>query len=56
MLARRRKAEYEEAVALQRGILPHKDIYKEKVFLKELMIDITYKRQRTEEKGAQQIA
>ena len=49
MLARRRKTETEESEATKNGTLARNDIYSDRPFLKELMIDIVYKRKRTDE-------
>lgn len=46
MLARRRKTEREETLAAQNGTLVKSDIYSDRPFLKELMIDIAYKRRK----------
>lgn len=53
MLARRRKAEAEDKIAEERGIIVKQDIYLNRPFLKELMIDIAYKRRRNDESTAQ---
>ena len=49
MLARRRKTEKEEHKASEEGTQIQADIYSERPFLKELMIDIVYKRRKTDE-------
>lgn len=53
MLARRRKAEAEDKLAAERGIIVKQDIYSDRPFLKELMIDIAYKRRRNDDSSAQ---
>jgi hypothetical protein len=40
MLARRRKDEAEETAAAERGILIKEDIYRDRPYLKEMMVNI----------------
>ena len=49
MLARRRNIEVEEKKALEMGKLIRPDVYTERPFLKELMMDIVHKRRRNDE-------
>ena len=49
MLSRRRKFEAEEQDAAAKGTLTHCDIYADRPLLKELMVDIAYKRKKTNE-------
>ena len=51
MLARRRKTEAEELRATEQGTLVRQDIYRDRPLLKELMIDIVYKRKRVDEQS-----
>lgn len=52
MLARRRNIETEEKKALEMGKLIRQDIYAERPFLKELMMDIVHKRRRNDEQSS----
>ena len=40
MLARRRKDEVEEAMAAKLGIVSKEDIYRDRPYLKEMMVEI----------------
>jgi hypothetical protein len=56
MLARRRKGEKDEKEALARGTLVKEDIYKDRPYLKEMMIDIAYKRRKVDASSSQVVS
>lgn len=53
MLSRRRKFEADEQDAAAKGTLTHSDIYADRPLLKELMVDIAYKRKKTNEQSSE---
>lgn len=55
MLARRRRNEDEENEAIESGKYVRPDIYIDRPFLKELMMDIVHKRRRSDEQTSQQV-